>query len=127
MVLRVRLCLERLRGGETSRQLLNALAEVTLIASFVTQAGHGDLPMDFLKRTEHDLAAVLLRTEASGDREVPEGLIEALTRVVNEYDRQLSKVRLGVIAAACRRLEHLMAENAAWAPTTERSQGPGER
>lgn len=125
IVLRVRLTLERLRAGESSCQLIHALAEVTLITSFVTQAGHGELPMALLERTEHDLAAVLLSGEATGEWAVSKGLLDALTRVVNEYDRQLSKVRLAVIADACKRFKQLMAENAAQAPTANRSEGPG--
>ncbi|VVE84377.1 hypothetical protein [Pandoraea sputorum] len=125
IVLRVRLALERLRGGETNRQLIHALAEVTLITTFVTEAGHGDLSMALLERTEHDLAAVLVRADATGEWKVPRALVEDLTRVVNEYDRQLSQVRLAAIADACRRFKQLMAENAAQALTVNRSEGPG--
>ncbi|RRW88789.1 hypothetical protein [Pandoraea apista] len=113
ILLRVRLTLERLRSGETNRQLVSALAEVILITTFVTEAGHGDLPIDLLERSEHDLATVLLSSGSTGEWQVSDTLIEDLTRVVNEYDRQLSKVRLAVIADACKRLEQLMAENAA--------------
>ncbi|WP_150792120.1 MULTISPECIES: hypothetical protein [Pandoraea] len=113
IVLRVRLSLERLRSGEASRQLINALAEVILIATFVTEAGHGELHSDILERTERDLASVLLVANSKGEWAVPSELMDDLTRVVNEYDRQLAKVRLGVIADACKRLEQLMVENAA--------------
>jgi hypothetical protein len=45
---------------------------------------------------------------ASGDWTVPEELLDLLPSVINEHDRQLREVRLGVVATAVERLERMI-------------------
>ena len=100
LVLRARIALERLRSGETDRALINLVSQVVIIASFITRAGHGKLGIEDIERVERALGEVLVGADRSGVWNVPESLIEGLTAVVNEYDRQLCVTRMEIVVRA---------------------------
>jgi len=108
LALRARIALERLRNGEADRSLINLVSQVTIIAGFITRAGHGKLDIADIERVERELGAVLVEADRTGTWDVPERLIEGLTAVINEYDRQLCVTRMEVIARASDHLGKLV-------------------
>lgn len=112
LVLRTRIALERLRGGEVSSELVHQLSQVALLTNLITEAGHGLLDINFLERVGDGLAGVLLEADRSGTWQISESMIVDLATVVNEYDRLLTQTRLSEIARASERLEQLIRVNA---------------
>ena len=108
LALRARIALERLRNGEADRSLINLVSQATIIAGFITRAGHGKLDIADIERVERELGAVLVEADRTGTWDVPERLIEGLTAVINEYDRQLCVTRMEVIARASDHLGKLV-------------------
>ncbi|MEM5426762.1 hypothetical protein [Paraburkholderia ferrariae] len=100
LALRARIALERLRSGEADRSLVNLLSQVIIITSFITRAGHGKLEIGEIERVEHGLGDVLVQADRTGAWTVPESLIDGLTAVVNEYDRQLCVTRMEIVVRA---------------------------
>ena len=64
--------------------------------------------MSFVKEVERGVLALLDRGAATGDWNVPDTLLEPLPSVINEHDRQLREVRLGVVTTAVERLERMI-------------------
>jgi hypothetical protein len=109
LILRTRLFLERIRSGHVERRLLTHLAQVCIISGFVARAGHGRLGTETFDAAERQLGRLMLDFEETGTwNEVPEPLLDDLTRVVNEYDRMLFTVRLEILARASDYLDRLM-------------------
>ena len=108
LALRARIALERLRNGEADRSLINLVSQVAIIAGFITRAGHGKLDIADIERVERELGAVLVEADRTGTWDVPVRLIEGLTAVINEYDRQLCVTRMEVIARASDHLGKLV-------------------
>ena len=108
LALRARIALERLRNGEADRSLLNSVSRITIIAAFITRAGHGKLDIGDIEHVERDLGEVLAGADRAGMWSVPRSLIEGLTAVVNEYDRQLCATRLEIVVRASAYLEKLV-------------------
>jgi hypothetical protein len=79
-----------------------------LLTGFITEAGHGLLDLSFVKEVERGVLALLDRGAATGDWNVPDTLLEPLPSVINEHDRQLREVRLGVVTTAVERLERMI-------------------
>ncbi|CAB3774628.1 hypothetical protein [Paraburkholderia humisilvae] len=121
LILRTRLFLERIRSGHVERMLINHLAQVCIIGGLVTRAGHGRLETQTFDTLQRQLVELLLEFDETGVwRELPDALIDGLTRVVNEYDRMLATVRLEVLARASDHLDRLLA-----IPTTEEPDSGG--
>ena len=108
LALRARIALERLRHGEADRSLLNLVSQITIIASFITRAGHGKLNIADIERVERGIGEVLLEADRTGIWNVSESLIEGLTAVVNEYDRQLCVTRMEIVVRASDHLGKLV-------------------
>jgi hypothetical protein len=108
LVLRARIALERLRNGEADRSLINLVSQIIIIVSFITRAGHGKLDIRDVERVERDLGEVLLAVERTATWTVPDTLIEDLTTVVNEYDRQICVTRMEIVARASNHLGKLV-------------------
>ncbi|REG48719.1 hypothetical protein B0G80_5005 [Paraburkholderia sp. BL6669N2] len=70
-MLRARIALERLRNGEADRSLINLVSQVTLIARFVVQAGHGKLDTEVLEAVKRGLDHVLVEADNTGTWNVP--------------------------------------------------------
>jgi hypothetical protein len=108
LVLRARIALERLRNGEADRPLINLVLQVAIIAGFITRAGHGKLDIGEIVRVERDLGDVVNEADRTGIWSVPGSLIESLTAVINEYDRQLCVTRMEIIVRASDHLGKLV-------------------
>ncbi|RQH05089.1 hypothetical protein D1Y85_16530 [Paraburkholderia dinghuensis] len=108
LALRARIAVERLRNGEADRSLINLVSQIVIIASFITRAGHGELDIEDIERVERGLGEVLLEADRSGIWNVSDSLIEGLTAVVNEYDRQLCVTRMEIVVQASDHLEKLV-------------------
>lgn len=107
LVLRTRIVLERLRNGEADRPMINHITQVVLITAFITRAGFGRLDPGELKRIEMHLGRILSEANVGGPWSLPEPLIDELTTVVNEYDRQLATTRFEIVARASDYLDRL--------------------
>lgn len=108
LALRARIALERLRNGEADRPLINLVSQVVIIAGFIARAGHGKLDIGEIERVERGLGEVLAEADSRGMWNVPELLIEGLTAVINEYDRQLCVTRMEIIVRASDHLGKLV-------------------
>ncbi|WP_429349386.1 hypothetical protein [Paraburkholderia sp. Clong3] len=106
-MLRARIALERLRNGDADRPLINLVSQVTLIARFVVQAGHGKLEIEVLEAAKRGLEDVLVEADSTGTWNVPETLIDGLTDVINEYDRQVCATRMEIFVRASDYLDRL--------------------
>jgi hypothetical protein len=104
-----RIALESARGGRAGSHETTVLAHTVLLTSFLTEAGHGVLDLSFVRQAEEAVLAIIDAGKASGDWHFSEAIIESLTTVVNEYDRQMREVRFGQVLAATRRLDRMIA------------------
>ncbi|MGF6267455.1 hypothetical protein OKW49_008449 [Paraburkholderia youngii] len=108
LVLRARIALERLRNGEVDRPLINLVLQVTIIASFITRAGHGKLDINVLDTVKRGLEDIVVTADNTGTWDVPEGLTDDLTAVINEYDRQICVTRMEIVVRASDHLDRLI-------------------
>jgi hypothetical protein len=108
LVLRARIALERLRNGEAARSLINLVRQITIITTFITRAGHGKLEVEVLENVRRGLQDSLVEADTTGKWHVPETLINGLTAVTNEYDRQLCVTRMEIVVRASDHLERLV-------------------
>ncbi|WP_343676612.1 hypothetical protein [Paraburkholderia heleia] len=108
LALRARIALERLRNGEADRPLINLVSQVVIIAGFITRAGHGKLDIGAIECVERGLGEVLAGADSSGVWNVSDSLIEGLTTVINEYDRQLCVTRMEIVVRASDHLGKLV-------------------
>jgi len=99
------MALEALRHGNGDVSAVRCLVQVTILADFLGEAGYGTIDQDTLRRTEDGLALMLQRGKETADWTIREPLVDDLTRVVNEHDRQLREARLLAIVEATDRLE----------------------
>ncbi len=105
IALRFRMALEALRHGSGDVSAVRCLVQVTILADFLGEAGYGAMDHDILRRAEDGLARTLQRGKETADWTIGEPLVEDLTQVVNEHDRQLRETRLFAIVEATNRLE----------------------
>jgi hypothetical protein len=108
LVLRARIALERLRNGEVDRPLINLVLQITIIASFITTAGHGKLDINVLDTVRRGLEDIVDEADNTGTWNFPETLVDDLTSVINEYDRQICVTRMEVVVRASDHLERLV-------------------
>jgi hypothetical protein len=106
--LQFRLALETIRQGHGDRASAHCMAQVVLLAGFLTEAGHGALEKEFLHSIERQISSLLDHGRDSGEWVFPVALVEELTIVVNEHDRQLRETRLQAIVEASQRLDKLI-------------------
>jgi hypothetical protein len=105
LALQYRLALQAVRDGRAGRREAVAMAHVVLFTLFLSEDGQALLDLKDIREVEGALAEVLNHGELTGVWRFPSTLLEALTQIVNEHDRQLREVRLSYIAAATHRLE----------------------
>ncbi|TCK32620.1 hypothetical protein B0G84_8438 [Paraburkholderia sp. BL8N3] len=108
MSLQFRVALENVRRQRAGRQEATCLAQVVLLTSFLTEEGHGEIDLHYIREVENDVLAMLDHGEATGEWEFPQAMLDPLTAIVNEHDRQLREVRLAAVAAATERLDRLV-------------------
>ncbi|RQH07124.1 hypothetical protein [Paraburkholderia dinghuensis] len=107
LVLPVRVALESVRRGHVERDAVVCLSEIVLLTGFLTQAGHGKLEQYVLDGAGRGQLPVLDAGEFQTSHELGPNTIEALTLIVNEYDRLLRETRLLAILDANERFERL--------------------
>ncbi|CAH2813506.1 MAG: hypothetical protein CBCREVIR_3699 [Candidatus Burkholderia crenata] len=107
VVLRGRLALEFIRrgDGDGDRAATDLMASTLLLTTFLTEAGHGLLPMSLFDETERMLFDTLNTGMQTGVWVFAEPLIHNLMTIVNEHDRQLRETRLQAIIEASARLD----------------------
>ncbi|WP_321794755.1 Fis family transcriptional regulator [Caballeronia sp. J97] len=108
LCLQTRLALEAARSGRAAGREITVLAQAVLLTSFVTESGHGLLPLSLVRQVEEAVLAILDAGKKSGGWSVNEEIIESLTVVVNEHDRQLREVRISEIVSATERLDKMI-------------------
>jgi hypothetical protein len=89
------------------------MAQPFLLTGYLTAAGHGELKVSFLDNVQGALLALLDRGRDTGNWRVSEPLVDDLTVVVNEHDRQLLETRLQAIVEASERLNRTSATSVA--------------
>lgn len=108
LCLQTRLALEAARSGRAATREMTVLAQAVLLTSFLTESGHGLLPLSWVHHVEKAVLAVLDTGKNTGDWNVDEAIIESLTVIVNEHDRQLREVRFSEVVAATERLDKMI-------------------
>nr|WP_132459038.1 Fis family transcriptional regulator [Paraburkholderia sp. BL8N3] len=108
MSLQFRIALENVRRRRSGRREATCLAQVVLLTSFLTEKGHGEIDLPYIRAVENDVLAILDHGESTGEWEFPQAMLDPLTAVVNEHDRQLRDVHLAAIAEATERLGRLI-------------------
>jgi hypothetical protein len=111
MILRCRLALEAVRNRRAERSDVTAMAQVVLVTSLLTQAGHGTLPVSWIQEIEVRLRPAVKTGEQTGVWHMPDALIEPLTTIVNEHDRQLREVRVEAVLRATERLNRMILQS----------------
>jgi hypothetical protein len=104
----IRLALEAIRQKRADQRAANYMAQVILLTRFLTKAGHGGLDIALLAESEAQLSDLLTRGKASNDWTFSESLIEHLTIIVNEHDRQIRECRLKAIVNASNAVDRLI-------------------
>ncbi len=107
LVLSIRVALESVRRGHVERDTVVCLSETVLLTGFLMHAGHGKLERHVLDCAERGLLQLLDQGKSPATHEVGPDTIEALTSIINEYDRLLRETRLLAILDANERFERL--------------------
>jgi len=108
LCLQTRLALEAARSGRAASREMTVLAQSVLLTSFLTESGHGLLQLSWVRQVEEAVLAVLNEGKKTGEWNVDETIVESLTVIVNEHDRQLREVRFSEVAAATERLDKMI-------------------
>src|SRR6202012_4270652 len=103
-----RLSLEAIRQGRADSRCAHCVAQAVLLSGFLTQAGHGLLDSAVLNGAEREISTLLDHGRSTGEWRFPEALVDVLTEIINEYDRQLRETRLQAVLDASDRLERLI-------------------
>jgi hypothetical protein len=106
--LQSRIALEAVRSHRAGVQETTVIAQTVLLTSFLTEAGHGAMALDDVRQAERSVLKILDSGKATGEWLFDDALIDALTRIVNEHDRQLREVRFGEVFEATTRLDRLV-------------------
>ncbi|MDR5748978.1 transcriptional regulator fis family protein [Caballeronia sp. LZ029] len=105
----IRSALETVRCNQAGRRAVLILAHTALLTNYLSEAGFGSLNLRFVYRVKAELLAVLDRGKVTGDWTISKVLLEQITAVVDEHERQLREVRCMAVADATKRLERLIA------------------
>jgi hypothetical protein len=108
VILQFRMAIEVVRGGHADNAAARKLLQVTLVSGFINEAGFGMIEQSIIDRTERALSEAFTRNRETGEWSFSAELIDDLTVIVNEHDRQLRETRLQVVAEATARLDRLI-------------------
>jgi hypothetical protein len=111
IALDIRICLEALRSGHNDDTALLTLQSVILLVELLTAEGRGGLSLEMIRDAGRQLVDVLEKSEDTAQWTVPVTLSNALTVIVNEYDRIMHQVPLQAVLAATGKLERLEEED----------------
>jgi hypothetical protein len=108
VILQFRMAIEVVRSGHADKAAARKLLQVTLLTGFINEAGFGMIEQSIIDRTERALSEAFTRNRETGEWLFGPELIDDLTAIVNEHDRQLRETRLQVVAEASERLDRLI-------------------
>lgn len=111
IVLPVRVGLEAIRSGRNEETALLDMHSVVLLTEMMTADAWGALPLDMIQNAGRRLIRLLEDGKARAQWTVPADLADALTAIVNEYDRMMHQVPLQAVLAATGKLERLEKED----------------
>ncbi|MDN8068997.1 MULTISPECIES: Fis family transcriptional regulator [Burkholderia cepacia complex] len=118
VILQHRTVLEAVRAGYADAGLARRLFTTILLTRYLTEEGHGLLDLGLLDEAEQMLTTALDNGEERGDWNFQPALIDLLSLIVNEHDRQLRETRLQAIVRASERLDRLIESNRRESPDT---------
>ncbi|MFM0125713.1 MULTISPECIES: hypothetical protein [Paraburkholderia] len=111
IVLHIRVGLEAIRSGHRDETALLNLQSVILLTEMLTAEGRGALSLDMIRDTGRRIVHLLEEGKDTEPWSVPAALSDALTAIVNEYDRMMHQVPLQAVLAATGKLERLEEED----------------
>lgn len=111
IVLHVRVGLEATRSGHRDETALLNLQSVILLTEMLTAEGRGALSLDMIRDTGRRIVHLLEEGKDTAPWTVPAAFSDALTAIVNEYDRMMHQVPLQAVLAATGKLERLEEED----------------
>ncbi|MFL9936916.1 hypothetical protein P0D88_50090 [Paraburkholderia sp. RL18-103-BIB-C] len=111
IVLHIRVGLEVIRSGHRDETALLNLQSVILLTEMLTAEGRGALSLDMIRDTGRRIVHLLEEGKDTEPWSVPAALCDALTAIVNEYDRMMHQVPLQAVLAATGKLERLEEED----------------
>jgi hypothetical protein len=89
---------------------MQVLAEVVVLARFLSEAGYGRLEQEALIACNQVIAAAFDKGRESGVWEIDAQGYEWLAKVVQLHDQQLRTVTMGDLSTASRRLDKFKAQ-----------------
>jgi hypothetical protein len=107
IALEIRVGLETIRSVQIDEQALLVIQSVVLFTEMLTADGRGALSLDMIRDTGRQVVRLLEEGEERAQWTASPALIDALTVVVNEYDRMMHQVPLQAVLAATGKLERL--------------------
>ncbi|MFM0572597.1 hypothetical protein PQQ88_30265 [Paraburkholderia caledonica] len=106
-----RIGLEAIRSGHRDETALLNLQSVILLTEMLTAEGRGALSLDMIRDTGRRIVHLLEEGNDTEPWTVPAAFADALTAIVNEYDRIMHQVPLQAVLAATGKLERLEEED----------------
>jgi hypothetical protein len=110
LALQAHLSLAALRDGVGDIAPAHALNEIILLASFLAEAGHGELGRETLLAGGRAMSEIYKEGRDRGRWIVTSHAFELLSRIVCLYDRQVHSATLGALESASERLARSKAE-----------------
>lgn len=111
IVLQIRVGLEAIRLGHRDETALLNLQSVILLTEMLTAEGRGALSLDMIRDTGRRIVHLLEEGNDTEPWTVPAAFSDALTAIVNEYDRMMHQVPLQAVLAVTGKLERLEEED----------------
>jgi hypothetical protein len=108
MAIGFRIALESIRQGRGETIAARCMVQVVLLTSYVSDAGYGFISSAALDEAEDLLFDVFGAYNTTGKWIFEPSLIDKLTAIVNEHERQLRETRLQIIVGATRQLNRLL-------------------
>jgi hypothetical protein len=112
MCLQARLSFEAMRQGRGDRAAALNMCSIALMCETITVAGHGLLPLSVVAQATQGAFDALDDGVDNGVWQFSDSLVEELTLVINEYDRQMRESRLQTIIAAAEKVERFLVNRA---------------
>jgi len=108
MAIRFRIALESIRQGRCDAVAAHCMVEIVFLTRHISEAGYGLISPTVFDDTEDALCAVFRLYQATGKWTLELLLIDQLTDVINEHERQLRETRLQIIVNATTHLNRLI-------------------
>lgn len=112
LCLQARLSFEAMRQGRGDRAAALNMASIALMCETIAAAGHGLLSLSLIEAARRGAFDALDEGVRSGVWQFSDVLVDELTHVINEYDRQMRETRLHAIIAASEKVERFLVKRA---------------